>query len=194
MSGGSMAVLKRVKNFLAPLPVVLVTTRLKQKSGVSDNIIPISWTGIVESAPHMVNINISRGKYSGKVIRKTREFAIAIPGAKNLKEVDICGTVHGDKTDKFELTGLEKFEAAEIDVPLIKQCPINMECRLENIVSFKSHDMYIGRIVSTHIDDDYIDKDGEPDFKKIDILCYVNGDYWTMGKRVVKLFFTRTGK
>lgn len=189
-----MAVLKRVKNFLAPLPVVLVTTRLKQKSGVSDNIIPISWAGIVESAPYMVSINISRGKYSGKVIKKTREFAVAIPGVKNLKEIDICGTVHGDKTNKFELTGLEKFEAAEIDVPLIKQCPINMECRLENIVSFKSHDMYVGRIVATHIDDNYIDKDGEPDFKKINILCYVNGDYWTMGKRVEKLFFTRTGK
>jgi len=189
-----MTVLKRVKNFLAPLPVVLVTTRLKQKSGVSDNIIPISWAGIVESAPHMVNINISKGKYSGEVIRKTREFAIAIPGAINLEKVDICGTVHGDKTDKFELTGFEKFEATEIDVPLIRQCPINMECKLENIVSFKSHDMYIGKIMATHIDDDYSEKDGGPDFKKIDILCYVNGSYWTMGRRLEKLFFTRAGK
>ena len=83
-----MVVLKRVKNFLAPLPVVLVTARLRDNDKVTDNIIPISWTGIVESAPHMININISRGKYSGEVIKKTKQFVVAIPRADHIREVD----------------------------------------------------------------------------------------------------------
>lgn len=102
-----MTLLKRVKNFLAPLPVVLVTTRIKDRDEISDNIIPISWTGIVESAPHMININISRGKYSGEIIKKTKQFVAAIPGASHIKKVDICGTTHGDKVDKFKMTGFE---------------------------------------------------------------------------------------
>ena len=133
-----MKVLKNVKNFLAPLPVVLVTLRSREGSEIADNIIPISWTGIIEHAPHMLNINISRGKYSAKVIKKAGQFGVCIPGSKYMKEIDICGTTHGDKTDKFQLTGFEKFEAAEIDVPLIKQCPVNMECVLEDTKSFKS--------------------------------------------------------
>ncbi len=189
-----MTILKRVKNFLAPLPVVLVTARLRDKDSIADNIIPISWTGIVESAPHMININISRGKYSWEIIKKTKQFGVAIPGAGHIREVDICGTTHGDKVDKFSLTGFEKVEASIIDVPLIKQCPINMECTLEDIISFKSHDMFIGKIEATHLDDSFADENGEPDFKKINILCYANGDYWDLGTKLEKLFFTKTKK
>lgn len=189
-----MAILKKIKNFLAPLPVVLVTMRSKDREGASDNIIPISWTGIVEYAPHMLNINISRSKYSAKVIRRSKQFAVCIPGAEHLERIDICGTTHGDKTDKFELAGFDKYEASEIDVPLIKQCPVSMECVLYDIVSFKSHDMFVGRIVASHIDEEYMDENGEPDYAKIDLLCYVNGNYWTMGEFREKLYFTKVKK
>ena len=189
-----MTVLKKIKNFLAPLPVVLVTLRSKGKGGVSDNIIPISWTGTVEHAPHMLNINISRGKYSAEVIKKSKEFGVCIPGAEYIEQIDICGTTHGDKADKFELAGFEKLKAAEIDVPLIKQCHVNMECVLEDVIPFKTHDMFIGKIVATHIDEEYIDQDGEPDYKKLDPLCCVNGYYWSLGELKEKLFFTKTVK
>jgi len=189
-----MTILKNIKNFLAPLPVVLVTVRSREKEKVSDNIIPISWTGIVEHAPHMLNINISKGKYSAEVIKRSKQFGVCIPGAEYLKQIDMCGTVHGDKTDKFELTGFEKYKASIIDVPLIKQCSVNMECVLEDIVSFRSHEMFIGKIVATHIDESYMDTSGEPDYKKMDILCYVNGYYWTLGEIKKRLYFTKTDK
>jgi len=189
-----MKLLKNVKNFLAPLPVVLVTVRSRKGQDVSDNIIPISWTGIVEHAPHMLNINISRGKYSAEVIRESGQFGVCIPGAQYLEQIDICGTTHGDSTDKFQLTGFERYEAEKIDAPLIRQCPVNMECVLEDTISFKTHDMFVGKIVAAHVDEAYMDENGEPDYAKMDILCYVNGYYWTMGEAKNRLFFTKTGK
>ena len=69
-----MVALKKVMNYIAPLPVILVTTRLEKDGKNYDNIIPISWAGIIEHSPHMININISKGKYSGTVIKKTKEF------------------------------------------------------------------------------------------------------------------------
>ena len=189
-----MPALNRIKNYLAPLPVVLVTTRSKKDNKIFDNIIPISWTGIVESAPHMININISRGKYSWKVIKETKEFGVGIPGAKHIEQVDICGTTHGDKVDKFELVNFSKFEPDVIKAPLISECPINMECKLEDIIEFKSHDMFVGSIARTHVDPAFVLDNGEPDFKKIDVLCYVNGYYCTLGKVMEKLFYTKTRK
>ncbi len=189
-----MPALKRLKNYLAPLPVILVTTRTKNDKKILDNIIPISWAGIVESAPHMINICISRGKYSWKTIKETKEFGVGIPGAKYIEQVDICGSVHGDKVDKFELVNFSKLEPEVIDAPLITECPINMECKLENIIEFKSHDMFVGSIVKTHVDPNFMMDNGEPDYKKIDILCYANGYYWTLGKIVEKLFYTKTRK
>ena len=54
--------------------------------------------------------------------------------------------------------------------------------------------MFIGKIEATHLDDGFADEYGEPDFKKINILCYANGDYWDLGKKLEKLYFTKTKK
>jgi len=189
--GFIMVTLKSVKNFLSPLPVILVTTRILEDSKAKDNIIPLSWVGTVDYNPHLININISKGKYSGNIIKKTRQFGVCIPTSKYLEQVDICGCTHGDKVDKFKLTNFSKFDAEEINVPLIKECPINMECKLEDIIPFETHEMFIGKIVKTHIEDGYILEDSKPDFKKIDMLCYINNEYWTLGRRVENLFFTK---
>lgn len=186
-----MVTLEKTKNFLTPLPVVLVTVREIEDEKVKDNIIPLSWVGIVDSNPTLVNINISKGKYSGNIIKKTREFGICVPTSKYLEKVDICGCTHGDKVDKFKLTGFSRFDAGEINVSLIKECPINMECTLEDIIPFKTHEMFIGKIVKTHIDDRYLLENGKPDFKKIDLLCYVDDEYWTLDKKVEELFFMK---
>jgi flavin reductase (DIM6/NTAB) family NADH-FMN oxidoreductase RutF len=180
-----MSVTKEPKNFLAPLPVVLVTTRANK-----DTIIALSWVGTHENKPPMLNLNISKGKYSGGIIKETGQFGVCIPGRQNMKEVDICGSTHGDRVDKFSLTGFSKLEAEKTDLPLIKECPVRMECILKKVIPFSSHDMFIGEIVLTHIDDKYI-QNGRPDYKKIDMLCYVDGYYWSMGEKIERLFYTR---
>ncbi|MGM0365169.1 MAG: flavin reductase family protein [Actinomycetota bacterium] len=184
-----MLTLEKPKNYIVPLPVMLVTARLKENGKIKDNIIPLSWVGTVDSRPHLININISNGKYSGRLIKMSRQFGICVPTQQMLEEVDRCGTTHGNKVDKFELTGLSRFEAQDIDVPLIAECPINMECTLEEVYPFHSHEMFVGKIVKTHVDEKYTE-DGKPDYSKVDPLCYVDGQYWTLGEKKAKLFYT----
>ncbi|MFO7929214.1 MAG: flavin reductase family protein [Candidatus Humimicrobiaceae bacterium] len=181
-----MVTTKEPKSFLAPLPVVLVTTR-----GSKDNIVALSWVGIHENKPPMLNINISKGKYSAGIIKETRQFGVCIPRKENIREVDICGSTHGDRVDKFSLTGFSKLEAERINVPLLKECPVRMECTLEKIIPFSSHDMFIGKVVLTHIEDAY-EKGGKPDYSKLDMLCYVGGQYWSLGEKKENLFYTKT--
>ena len=183
--------LQNIKNYLAPFPVTLVTSRLEENYEKKDNIIAISWTGTCDNNPNLININIGKGKYSGKVIKLSKEFGVCIPTSKYVKEIDICGSEHGNKVDKFELTKFTRLKASLINVPLIKECPINMECVLEEVVSFENHEMLIGRIVKTHVDENCLDDKGRISFDKIDILAYVNDEYWTLGKRLGKLLFTK---
>ncbi|MHB8279786.1 MAG: hypothetical protein ACYDIA_19355 [Candidatus Humimicrobiaceae bacterium] len=51
--------------------------------------------------------------------------------------------------------------------------------------------MFIGRIVKTHVDENCLDEKSKVDFGKIDILAYVNDEYWTLGKKLGDLLFTR---
>jgi len=189
-----MTTLKKIKNLLAPFPVILVTTRIRRKTNIHDNIAPFSWVNTIDYKPDLISINIFKARHTANTIKETGQFGISIPQTKHIKDVDICGITHGDKVNKFELIKLTKFEANQIDVPLIKECPINMECKLKKVVSFNTHDMFVGEIVKTHLDDGYSTNNGEPDFRKMDILCLVNNYYWTLGKQLEKIFYTKTKK
>ena len=55
---------------------------------------------------------------------------------------------------KFERTKFTKIKAKKLNSPLIKECPINIECKLEKIVPLGSHDLFIGRIICVDIDEE----------------------------------------
>jgi len=186
-----MVTLKKIKSHLFPLPVTLTTCRAKRDDKSTDNIIPLSWVGIVDFKPHLINIVIGTGKYSCRVIEQTGEFGICVATINIIKQVDICGYTHGDKIDKFKLTNLKKTEAIKINVSLVKECPICMECIVEQKVSFKNHKMFISRVLQTHIDDDFIISNGEPNIQKMNILCYANDQYWSLGEQIENLFFSK---
>jgi len=186
-----MTVLKKVQNLLLPLPVTLATCRAKNRDASTDNIIPLSWVGIVFYRPHMVNISIGKNKYSANVIRERRQFGLCIAKVEMMEEVDRCGYSHGDKVDKFKITGLTKLSAEKIDVSLIKECPICLECEVKDIINGTTHDIFIAEVVCTHVDEKFLDPDEEPDLAGMNILCYANDMYWTMGKKLQNLYYSK---
>ncbi len=189
-----MVTLKKIQSLMLPLPVSLVTCRGKKGDESTDNIISLAWVGIVEYRPHIVTIVIGKGKYSARTIEKTGEFGIGIATVDMMEKVDTCGYTHGDKVDKFKITGLTKFSADKIDVSLIKECPICMECAVEKIIPIEMHEMFIGKVLATHINDKYLLEGEEPDIKKMDILCYVNDQYWSLGKKLKNLYYSKKEK
>lgn len=187
-----MSILKKTQSLTYPLPVALIVCRKNKQDRSTDNIIPISWAGILENKPDpLVYVSIGNRKYSANIIQETGEFGICIATVDMIKKVDICGHTHGDKVDKFQLVDLTKVDAKNINVSLIKECPILMECVVNNIIEVKFHKIFIGKILETHIDDKYLLDDGEPDIEKMNILCNINDQYWTVGKKLENLFFTK---
>lgn len=187
-----MKVLEKIQNLTFPIPVALIVCRGEKEDKSTDNIIPVSWTGILEFKPyHMVYISIGNGKHSVKIIEKTQEFGICIATVDIMEKVDICGHTHGDKVDKFKLVNFTKFSAEKINVSLIKECPISMECIVSEIIQVELHKMFIGKIVKTHVNEKYLLENEEPDFKKMNILCNINDQYWTIGEKLQNLFYTK---
>ncbi len=186
-----MVALKKIQNLLLPLPVTLATCRAKQKDESADNIIPLSWVGIVEYKPHMINIVIGKGKFSALTIEERKEFGLCIAAVGMIENVDRCGYSHGDKVDKFKMTGFTKLPAQKIDVSLIKECPVCLECAVREIITLKTHSMFIAEVLMTHVDEKYLNNGEEPDFAKMDILCYANDQYWTLGKKLEDLYYTK---
>jgi flavin reductase (DIM6/NTAB) family NADH-FMN oxidoreductase RutF len=132
-----------------PRPVALVTMHTEE----GDNIITLSWVGTVCSSPPVIAMGIRKNRYSHGMIVKSGEFVVNIPGADRVREADFCGTRSGEDTDKFQKTGFTKEEGKVVKAPLIKECPINMECKLMNAIELGSHTVFLGEVVGIHFDE-----------------------------------------
>ena len=163
---------------LIPLPAVMVTC---QKPREKANIITVSWTGIVCSEPPMISISIRKNRYSHDIIKSTGEFVVNITNHKLAAATDICGVVSGRDHDKFKLAGLTAESASKVQVPLIAECLINMECQTRTVIELGSHDIFIAEIVATHIDENIIGGDGRIDVEQLDPLIYCTKarQYWS---------------
>jgi flavin reductase (DIM6/NTAB) family NADH-FMN oxidoreductase RutF len=109
---------------------------------------------------------------------------VNIPPSRFVKETDYCGVTSGRNTDKFAKTNLTADKADKVKAPLIRECPVNMECVLKNTVSLGAHDLFIGEIVQVHVDPDVLDEKGNIDIKKADPFTYNNGEYWNLNKKL----------
>jgi len=172
-----------------PLPVTLVSC-IDEKG--KPNIITITYITGVNEEPPMIGIAVRSEKYSNHVIRDTGDFAVNIPTDELLAKIDYCGTYSGRDVDKFEKTGLTPQKSARIKSPIIEECPINLECKLVQIVKLHSHDLFIGEIVALHIDKKFLkkctDSDEIPDFSKLNFVFTTFLDYRKIGKKIGTAF------
>jgi flavin reductase (DIM6/NTAB) family NADH-FMN oxidoreductase RutF len=158
------------QTLLVPLPVVLLTAQLENEK---PNIITLSWVGICNSVPPMIGVGIRENRFSYRLVVESGEFVINIPGEDQVKASDFCGNTSGRTKDKFAETGLTPIPADKVSAPLIKECPINMECVVKHTIKLGSHDYFIAEIVETHIDADCWSEDNKLIVEKVKPFAYM---------------------
>ena len=179
---------------MAPVPVVLVACAHEE---LGRNLLTIAWTGIDCSDPATVHVSIRPERHSYRMIAESGCFTVNIPTVDMAATVDLCGLISGSEfsgseEDKFDVAGLTAAPAKEIQAPLVAECPINLECRVTNIIPVGVHHMFIGEVVARHADSEVL-TDGKLDFSKIPLITYVNGEYWSLGKPVGRYGYSKKG-
>ena len=104
-------------------------------------------------------------------MHQTQEFSINIPSIDQVKEADYCGIVSGSNTDKLTACGFKVFFGKLANAPLLEQCPVNLACRVEHVLSLGTHQLFVGRVEETYVTDICL-TDGKPDFSKIRPLIF----------------------
>jgi flavin reductase (DIM6/NTAB) family NADH-FMN oxidoreductase RutF len=164
-------------NCLYPMPTTLVGATVDGKP----NFITIAHVGIMDFVS--ISLGMAKIHYTNAGIKANRTFSVNIPGAALVKETDYCGIVSGKNTDKARL--FEVFYGRLKTAPMIKECPINMECKLIQVVDFPKHDIFIGEIVETYCDEECL-TEGVVDFARVHPMLFVMSDkgYYKMGERL----------
>lgn len=168
-------------NMIYPLPAVMVTCR--DKSG-NDNIITVAWTGTICTNPAMAYISVRPERHSYNMIRDTGEFVINLTTKELTYATDYCGVRSGRDVDKFKEMKLTKEEASRVNVPMIKESPVNIECKVVKIEELGSHHMFMAEVLAVHADRKYMDERGKFDLSKAEPIIYSHGEYYSMGEKL----------
>ena len=132
-------------NMLYPVPAVMVSC---QREGEKANIITVAWAGTVCTAPAMVSISVRPERYSYDIIKETKEFVINLVTKDLVYATDYCGVRSGRDVDKFKEMNLTPYKSVYVNAPSIKESPVNIECRVVDILEYGSHHMFVAEVVS----------------------------------------------
>jgi flavin reductase (DIM6/NTAB) family NADH-FMN oxidoreductase RutF len=132
-----------VYRLLEPGPVVLLTTAHRERR----NVMALSWHTMMEFEPPLVGCIVSNRNYSFRLLSAARECVINIPTAALIRKVVACGNCSGRARDKFAAFGLRTLPAARVRVPLIAECPANLECKVVDVRLAAQYNFFVLEVV-----------------------------------------------
>lgn len=170
---------------LNPVPVVLVTSRNKEGK---NNVFTVGWTGTINTKPPMLYISVRPERLSYEYIKESMDFVINLPSSKLVKAVDYCGVKPGRKFDKISEMNFTLHESTNVSAPYIEECPVNIECRVKQIIPLGTHDMFMAEVLCSHVNEDLFDDKGKIHFEKADMLSYCHGEYFPLSHTPIGTF------
>jgi flavin reductase (DIM6/NTAB) family NADH-FMN oxidoreductase RutF len=163
--------------FLYPMPATLVGANV----GGKPNYLTVAYCGIVQHSPAMIAVTLGKRHYTNAGIKQNETFSVDIPSEEMVTLTDYCGIVTGRQVDKSVL--FETFYGQLKTAPMIKECPINLECKLIQTLDLGgTNEIFIGEIVETYTEERYM-TNGLPDIKKVNPIIFSMHDnnYWKVG-------------
>ena len=179
-------------NLLYPVPAVMVTCG--DYRGPEDearcNVLTIAWTGTVCSDPAMTYISVRPERHSYSILKETGEFVINLTSRALAQAADTCGVLSGRNINKFRHCGLSLQTASAVKAPLLADSPVNLECRVTQVLPLGSHHMFLAEIAAVDVAQELLDESGRLRLEQADLVAYSHGTYFALGKALGKFGFS----
>ena len=181
----------RAGTMISPVPAVMVSCGSMEGE---KNIITIAWTGTICSEPAMCYISVRKERHSYQIIRESGEFVINLTTKALTRATDWCGVRSGKDFDKFSHCNLTAESCPHISAPAIAESPVNIECRVKQVIELGSHDMFIAEVLGVMVDDSLLDpQSGKLDLARAELLGYAHGEYYALGEKLGTFGWTVKG-
>lgn len=165
-----------------PLPAAMISCGSTPEEY---NIITLSWLGTICTNPPMCYISVRPERHSYEIIKRDMEFVINVTTEDLAFATDWCGVRSGKDFSKFDEMKLTPGKASIVQVPIIEESPLNIECRVREILSLGSHDMFIADVVNVKADEKYIDPEtGKFSLESAKPIAYSHGQYYGLGEKI----------
>jgi|GEM_PF-3021789 len=144
-----------------PTAIGFLVTGTREKA----NVMTVSCLTVVNAFPFMIGLAIFGGqvstrgvgpRYSLELIKANPEFTVnlAYIDPEMTKKIIICGSLSGrEGLDKIAKAGFTALPSRHVGPPILKECPLNLECRVHSMTYLGTHYWTIGRVEAVYLDE-----------------------------------------
>ncbi len=163
--------------FLYPMPMTLIGAMVDGRP----NWLAAAWVTPVNYSPLYFSVALGKGHHTSKGIRAHRQFSISLPGRDLLTRTDYAGLVSGKQGDKSDL--FTPFFGRLEHSPMVRECPLALECKLVKTVDLPADELFIGEVVGAWSEERFLTGD-MPDIEKMHpfTLTMPDNRYWAVGE------------
>lgn len=186
---------KDLKNFqlqtllqtaVAPRPIALAST-IDQKGNI--NLSPFSFFNMFSTNPPVVIFSPARRvrdnttKHTLENILEIPEVVIGIVNFQMVQQISLASTEYGKDINEFVKSGLTMKDATLVAPKLIEECPVNFECKVLEVKHLGTEggagNLVICEIIKIHVQEDYLNEEGNLDQKKLDLVARLGGNWYS---------------
>ena len=147
---------------VVPRPIAFVST--VSTDGIS-NLAPYSFFNAVSYDPPTIVFSSSRtvdrkSKDTLRNVEETGEFVVNVVVDDIAEAMNKTAAEFPEDVDEFEIAGLTAIPSEIVKAPRVAESPVNLECRLEQVVPIgdpvHGHGLVIGTVILVHVRDDII--------------------------------------
>lgn len=155
---------KEFKSCLKPSPDVVVSCRGENGE---DNALVVAYACNCSYDPPMVMVGIVPSRYSYHMVKETGVFVVNLVAERNKEAFDYLGSHSGRDENKLEKLSLNYKEGVKVAAPVLLDFPVNIECEVVDSIKTGSHEMFVGKVVYIHADEELLNDNGAIDFSRI---------------------------
>ena len=180
----SQEIYRLLTSTVTPRPIAFVSS--KDEQGIN-NLSPFSFFNIFSVTPPILvfspvnRISNNSKKDTLNNVIKSKECVIALANKKIVQQVSLSSVNYDSKIDEFEKAGFTKIKASLINANLIKEAPVNFECKVNQIIELGKEggagNLVICEILKIHVDEKIMDHENKIDPLKLDIVSRL-GHSW----------------
>ncbi len=179
---------------VVPRPIAFVSTVAEDGTL---NLAPFSFFIGLCSDPPTVGVSVGQRKGNRKDTwsnaEYTGDFVVNVVTEEIAERMNLTAAEHGPEVDEFRESGLTPAPSLKVRSPRVAESPINMECRLKQVVDLGRNAQYgflIGEVVQWRVRDDLL-RNGRIDAALLRPIGRLGGDLYTRSREIFEMIRPR---
>ena len=175
---------------VAPRPIAFAST---MDADGNPNLSPFSFFNVFSANPPIMIFSPARRvrdnttKHTLQNVEATKEVVINVVNYDMVHQMSLSSTEYPEGVNEFDKSGLTMLKSDIVKPFRVAEAPVQFECKVNDIIKLGTEggagNLIICEVVKLHIDDDVLDKNGDINQQKLDLVARAGGSYYTRAKK-----------